>query len=51
MKIYTKTGDKDRHPIEVACPKYHPRIESYGTVDELIAFTGLLRDQNIDTYH
>jgi len=29
-------------------PKYHPRIEVYGTVDELIAFVGLLRDQEMD---
>lgn len=26
-------------------PKYHPRIEAYGTVDELMAQTALLRDQ------
>ncbi len=24
-------------------PKYHPRIEAYGTIDELIAWIGLLR--------
>ena len=29
-------------------PKHHPRIEAYGTVDELIAFVGLLRDQEIN---
>lgn len=28
-------------------PKHHLRIESYGTVDELNANLGLLRDQNI----
>jgi len=29
-------------------PKYHPRIEAYGTIDELIAWVGLLRgmDEN-----
>lgn len=32
-------------------PKFHIRIEAYGTVDELISFVGLLRDQNIDSSH
>ncbi len=50
MKIYTKTGDKGQTSLigGKRVPKYHIRIEAYGTVDELIAFTGLLRDQNID---
>ncbi len=50
MKIYTKTGDKGTTSLiggkRVA--KYHPRIEAYGTVDELISNIGLLRDQDID---
>jgi len=50
MKIYTKTGDKGTTSLiggkRVA--KYHLRIEAYGTVDELISFIGLLRDQEID---
>jgi cob(I)alamin adenosyltransferase len=50
MKIYTKTGDKGTTSLiggkRVA--KYHPRIEAYGTVDELISTVGLLRDQDID---
>ncbi|RPH34069.1 MAG: cob(I)yrinic acid a,c-diamide adenosyltransferase [Bacteroidales bacterium] len=50
MKIYTKTGDKGTTSLiggkRVA--KYHPRIEAYGTVDELISNIGLLRDQSID---
>lgn len=29
-------------------PKYHKRIEAYGTVDELISYIGLLRDQQMD---
>ena len=29
-------------------PKYHQRIEAYGTLDELNSFIGLLRDQEID---
>ncbi|MBX9806821.1 MAG: cob(I)yrinic acid a,c-diamide adenosyltransferase [Flavobacteriaceae bacterium] len=32
-------------------PKYHLRIESYGTVDELNSYIGLIRDQNISTHH
>ncbi len=50
MKIYTKTGDKGETSLigGKRVPKYHQRIEAYGTVDELIAFTGLLRDQGID---
>lgn len=50
MKIYTKTGDKGTTSLiggkRVA--KYHPRIEAYGTIDELISIVGLLRDQDID---
>jgi cob(I)alamin adenosyltransferase len=48
-KIYTKTGDKGQTALiggkRVA--KYHLRIETYGTVDELNSFVGLLRDQDI----
>jgi cob(I)alamin adenosyltransferase len=45
MKIYTKTGDKGETSIigGKRLPKHHPRIEAYGTVDELIAWIGLLR--------
>ncbi len=50
MKIYTKTGDRGETSIigGKRLPKHHPRIEAYGTVDELIAWIGLLRsaDQN-----
>jgi cob(I)alamin adenosyltransferase len=31
-------------------PKYHQRIEAYGTLDELNAFIGLIRDQDIDEH-
>jgi len=50
MKIYTKTGDKGTTVLigGKRVSKYHPRIEAYGTVDELISFIGLLRDQDID---
>ncbi len=48
-KIYTKTGDKGQTALiggkRVA--KYHLRIETYGTIDELNSFVGLLRDQDI----
>ncbi|MBC7915997.1 MAG: cob(I)yrinic acid a,c-diamide adenosyltransferase [Pyrinomonadaceae bacterium] len=49
MKIYTKTGDKGYTSLigGVRVPKYHLRIESYGTVDELNSHIGLIRDQNI----
>ena len=51
-KIYTKTGDKGTTALigGTRVPKYHPRIEVYGTVDELNAFVGLLRDQDIDKH-
>lgn len=47
MKIYTKTGDKGATSLigGTKVPKSHLRIESYGTVDELNSFIGLLRDQ------
>ena len=46
MKVYTKTGDKGKTALigGQRVPKYHLRIESYGTVDELMAHIGLLRD-------
>jgi cob(I)alamin adenosyltransferase len=50
MKIYTKTGDKGTTSLigGKRVPKYHQRIEAYGTVDELIAYIGLIRDQDIN---
>lgn len=46
MKIYTKTGDKGFTSLVTGTrvPKQHERIEAYGTVDELNAYIGLLRD-------
>ncbi len=45
MKIYTKTGDRGETSVigGVRLPKHHPRIEAYGTLDELMAWIGLLR--------
>ena len=50
MKIYTKTGDKATTAIFTGkrVPKHHIRIESYGTLDELNSYLGLLRDQEMD---
>src|SRR6185312_2108967 len=49
MKIYTKTGDKGLTSLigGTRVPKYHLRIESYGTVDELNSYIGMIRDQDI----
>jgi len=49
MKIYTKTGDKGMTSLigGSRVSKGHPRIEAYGTVDELMAHVSYLRD-NID---
>jgi len=48
MKIYTKTGDKGYTSLigGTRVPKYHIRIESYGTIDELNSWIGLIRDQH-----
>ena len=53
MKIYTKTGDKGTTGLYggTRVPKNHIRIECYGTLDELNAHIGLLRDQEIDPIH
>jgi cob(I)alamin adenosyltransferase len=49
MKIYTKKGDKGETSLlgGARVAKSHIRIESYGTVDELNSWIGLIRDQNI----
>lgn len=50
MKVYTKTGDAGTTALfgGTRVPKHHIRIDSYGTVDELNSFIGLIRDQKID---
>lgn len=52
MKIYTKKGDKGETGLlgGTRVKKSHIRIESYGTVDELNSWIGLIRDQNIDKH-
>ena len=46
MKIYTKKGDQGETGLfgGMRLPKHHIRIESYGSVDELNSFLGLIRD-------
>jgi cob(I)alamin adenosyltransferase len=50
MKIYTLTGDDGTTSLSGGrrVPKHSLRVEAYGSVDELIAWIGLLRvyDQN-----
>lgn len=50
MKIYTKTGDDGTTSLLGGTRVYkdHLRIESYGTVDELMAHLGLLSDQEVN---
>jgi cob(I)alamin adenosyltransferase len=50
MKIYTKTGDTGTTSLlgGTRVSKAHLRIDAYGTVDELNAFIGLLKDQEIN---
>jgi len=52
MKVYTKTGDKGTTALfgGTRVPKHHIRIDSYGTVDELNSYIGLIRDQEIDNH-
>lgn len=50
MKIYTKTGDKGTTALlgGARVSKAHLRLESYGTVDELNAYMGLVSDQAVN---
>jgi cob(I)alamin adenosyltransferase len=52
FKIYTKTGDKGETSLigGVRVPKYHLRIESYGTVDELNSYIGLVKESITDEH-
>jgi cob(I)alamin adenosyltransferase len=52
QKIYTKTGDRGKTSLigGTKVPKSHIRINAYGTVDELNAYVGLLRDLLTDEH-
>lgn len=49
FKIYTKTGDKGQTSLigGTRVQKYHPRIEAYGTIDELKSYIGIIRDHEV----
>lgn len=53
MKIYTKGGDKGHTSLLGGrrVPKSDLRIEAYGTLDELNAHVGLLKDYDIAREH
>lgn len=46
MKIYTRKGDDGNTSLAGGgrVPKFHLRVEAYGSVDELTSWIGLLRD-------
>jgi cob(I)alamin adenosyltransferase len=52
VKIYTKTGDQGTTALfgGQRLSKSDLRIDTYGTVDELNSFLGLLRDQSVNAY-
>jgi cob(I)alamin adenosyltransferase len=52
FKIYTKTGDKGTTSLfgGARVSKAHIRIESYGTIDELNSYLGLVRDVAGESY-
>ncbi|MNT29209.1 Cob(I)yrinic acid a,c-diamide adenosyltransferase [compost metagenome] len=49
-KIYTRTGDKgSTRLVDGSCvEKFNPRVEAYGTVDELNSYLGLVRSHLAD---
>ena len=53
MKIYTKTGDTGQTALIGGrrVSKADLRLDAYGTVDELNAWIGLLRDQPVNETH
>jgi cob(I)alamin adenosyltransferase len=52
LKIYTKTGDQGKTSLigGTKVPKSHIRIETYGTVDELNSYVGLVNDLIADEH-
>jgi cob(I)alamin adenosyltransferase len=53
IKIYTKAGDAGKTSLigGKKVPKYHIRIEAYGTTDELNSHIGLIRDNIKDKHY
>ena len=51
MKIYTKTGDCGQTGLfgGPRVSKDAPRIEAYGTVDELNSVLGIVRSQGVES--
>ncbi|GAB5555861.1 MAG: cob(I)yrinic acid a,c-diamide adenosyltransferase [Schleiferiaceae bacterium] len=51
MKIYTKTGDSGKTSLlsGTRVEKYQPRIDAYGTLDELNSWMGMVRDHMEDS--
>ncbi len=53
-KIYTRTGDKGQtRLVDGSCvEKFNPRVEAYGTVDELNSYLGVVRStlQSLNTF-
>ena len=49
-KVYTKTGDAGETSLVrgVRIAKDHPRVEAYGTTDELNSILGLVRCFNLE---
>ena len=52
MKIYTRSGDNGTTALfgGTRVAKHHIRINSYGTLDELNSWLGMLRDQGLDEH-
>lgn len=50
FKVYTKTGDTGTTGLigGTRVPKHHLRLESYGTVDELNSYVGVIRSHDIE---
>jgi cob(I)alamin adenosyltransferase len=53
LKIYTKTGDGGKTSLigGTKVPKSHIRIETYGTVDELNSYIGLVSDHSTNPHY
>lgn len=53
MKVYTKTGDSGTTALfgGQRVSKDNIRIDSYGTVDELNSYVGLVRDQEMNQHY